>query len=178
MSKKVLIAYGTRYGSARITAGEIADSLKAKGHHVSLIDLKKERPPADPASFDLIVAGSSIAMFMWLGRVKGFLRRCKRIGVPTAVWINCGMAIEEPGKARAWFYDKVINRIGIKPVESGIFGPVLDFTPDTGLPEGLKNRIKGTVQAMAKDGFKADGIMDMRRREDVDAFCAALAALL
>ena len=176
--KKILIAYATRYGSARITAGEMTTYLKKSGYNPLLIDLKKQKPPKDLKTYDLVVAGSSVAMFMWVGRVKRFIGRCKRAGVTTAVYINCGMAIEEPDKAKSRFFDKIIDQIGIKPAAEGIFGPALDFTPSTGLPESTKKRIKGVIEPMVKDKYNESGLMDMRRKEDLLVFQKELANLL
>jgi len=176
--KTVLIAYATRYGSARITAGEISAYLAKKGYETEEVNLKKGKPRKGLNEYDLIVAGAGIAMFMWAPAARRFLKKCRRAGISPAVYITCGTAIGEPEKAKSQFFDKGIDRAGITPALSGIFGPAIDFTPGSGLPEGLKNRIKGTIKAMAKDDFNPRGLMDMRRREDLDAFSESLAALL
>ncbi len=139
--KSILVAYGTRYGSARYTATEIAAYLKNKGYNTNLVDLRSERAPSLPGNFDLVIAGSSIAMFSWVGKVKSFLRKCRRASVPTAVFITCGTAIEDEANARSRFLDRVINRIGLNPELTLVTGPVIDFRPGKGLPTGLKNRM-------------------------------------
>ena len=176
--KTVLIAYATRYGSARITAGEINACLKGKGYETEVVDLRKGKPGKRLEEYDLIVTGASIAMFMWAGAARRFLKKCRRKGITPAVYINCGTAIEKPEKAKTKFFDRGMEKFGIEPAASGIFGPAIDFTPGTGLPENLKKRIAGTIKPMMKDDFSPDSLMDKRRREDLDAFSGALIELL
>jgi menaquinone-dependent protoporphyrinogen IX oxidase len=176
--KKVLIVYATRFGSARITAKEINDYLLEKGYKTDLIDLKKARSPKDLKTYNLVVAGNSVAMFMWTRQVKGFLKKCKKRGISPAVYINCGMAIDKPEEAKTRFFDKLIDKIGIKPAAVGIFGPALDFTPGTGLSERVKSRIKNTIKPMVKDKYNEQGLMDMRRKEDLATFNRELEDLL
>ena len=178
MSKKVLVAYGTRYGSARIVAGDIAEYLGNKGAQVEVVDLKEGRPSAGLGDYDLVVVGSGVAMFSLVGSVKRFLRKCRKSGAKTAVFITCGTSIEDVGKAREKFLDKVLGRIGLDPVLSQPVNPVIDFRPGQGLPDRLKGRIKGTVKAMAKDGFREDGLMDLRDKRRFGEFLENLGELI
>lgn len=175
--KKVLVAYGTRYGSAAIAAGDIRDFITGLGHEVTVVNLRKERAPALPGGYDLVVAGSSIAMFSWIGKVKAFLRRCARTGVPTAVYITSGMAIEEPEKSKERFMDNVLARVGLSPVQTLATGPVIDFRPG-GVDPKLKGRIKGTIEAMLKDDYQPDGLMDTRDTVRFNGFLESLKAEL
>lgn len=175
--KKVLIAYGTRYGSARIVAGEIAEYLIEKGAKVDTVDLRKEGFKDSLESYDLVVVGSSVAMFMWIGKVKRFLKKCRKAGVKTVVYITCGTVIENEAMAREKFLDKVVSKVGLEPVLTQPVGPVLDFRPG-GVPDGTKNRIKNTIQTMAKDRFQADGLMDLRDKDRFDGFLRKLGDLL
>ena len=174
MSKKVLIAYGTRYGAARIVAEDIAEYLGNRGLQVETVDLKKSRPSNKLIEYNLIVAGSSVAMISWVGAVKRFLRKCRQSGVPTAVYITCGTAINDIAKAREKFLDKVLTRIKLDPVVSQPVCPVIDFRPGEGLPAKTKSRIKGTVKAMAKDDFREDGLMDLRDKARFGEFLEKL----
>lgn len=171
MGKRVLVVFATRYGSARVVAEDIARYLEAKGHDVEKKDLRAGRAPLDLSEFDFVVAGSSVAMFSWMAKAKAFLRKCRKAGVPTVVYVTCGMAIEEPEKAQVRFLDKVIDRIGLRPELSRPIPPVIDFRPKEGLPGSLKGRIKATIEAMAKDKYEENGLMDFR---DAGTFAAFL----
>lgn len=176
--KKVLVAYGTRYGSAAVVANDIADYLKGRGAEVDIADLRKEGFNGALDAYDLVVAGSSVAMFMWLGKVKRFLKKCRKAGVSTAVYITCGTAIEDEEKARNKFLDKTLNKIGLEPAASRPIPPVIDFRPDGGIPAKVKNRIKNMIQTMAKDRYKEDGLMDLRDPEKFKACLEELGALM
>jgi menaquinone-dependent protoporphyrinogen IX oxidase len=178
MSKKVLVAYGTRYGAARIVARDISEYLGNAGAQVEVVDLKKDKPSGKLPDYDLIVAGSGIAMISWVGSVKRFLKKCRKSEVPTAVYITCGTAIDDVAKAREKFLDKVLSRIGLEPVASQAICPIIDFRPGEGLSESVKKRIAGTVKAMAKDDFREDGLMDFRDKERFKGFLEKLGVLV
>jgi len=176
--KKVLVAYGTRYGSARIVAGEVKDFLEKSSYDLTLVNLRKNKVPGTLKDYDLIVAGSSVAMFSWIPAVKRFLKKCSVMNVPTAVYICCGTDIEDPGKARERFMNKVLERVGIKPVLTETISPILDFRPGVGIPEKLKKRIKSTIKAVARDKYQEDGLMDLRDKKRFGTFLENLAGLL
>lgn len=175
---KILVAYATRYGSAEIVGRDIASYFKEKGAELDLVNLKTGRPgKKEIGLYDLVIVGSSVAMFMWMGEAKRFLRKCKVSGTNTAIYITCGMAIKEPEKAKARFMDKVIGRIGIDPVLAEPLPPVIDFRPE-GISASLKNRIHHTIKAMAEDNYQEDGLMDFRNPDEFAAFLKRLGALL
>ena len=176
--KKVLVAYGTRYGSTRIVAGDVEEFLKEKGHQVDVVNLRKERVSEKLEDYDLVVSGSSVAIFSWVGKVKRFLRRCRRVGVPTVVYICCGTAIESPERAAVRFLNRVMNRIGLKPVWAQAICPVIDFRPNLGLSKKLKKRIRGIIQTMAKDNFLENGLMDFRNRDRFNNFLVKIGECL
>jgi len=175
--KTVLVAYATRYGSARIVAEDIRSHMEGSGVKVALVDLRKDRVPGNLKDYSLVVVGSSVAMFSWMAAAKNFLRKCKRAGVRPAIYITCGMAIEEPEKAISKFMDKVVKRTGVKPVLTEAIPPAIDFRPG-GIPENVKKRIKGTIQAMLKDEYQDDGLMDKRDAEKFNVFLGELVDFL
>ncbi len=176
--KKVLVAFGTRYGSAKIVADEVKEFLEKRSHDVTLVNLRKDNIPGTLQDYDLIVAGSSVAMFSWIPAVKRFLKKCSNLKVPTAVYICCGTDIDDPGKARERFMNKVLERVGIKPVLTETISPILDFRPGIGIPEKQKNRIKSTIKAVAREKYQEDGLMDLRDKERFGTFLENLAGLL
>lgn len=176
--KKVLVAYGTRYGSARIVAEDVKKFLEKSSNDVTLVNLRKEPVPGNLKDYDLIVAGSSVAMFSWISAVKRFLRKCSDSKVPTAVYICCGTDIDDPSKARERFMNKVLVKVGIQPVLTETISPILDFRPGVGIPEKLKKRIKSTIKAVAKDDFQEDGLMDLRDQERFSKFLENLGGLV
>ena len=168
--KKVLIVYATRYGSTRIVAGDIQEFLQDKDCDVEVVDLGKERFSGNLMDFDLVIAGSSVAMFHWKRTVKKFLGKVRRAGISAVVYVCCGTAIASPEKARSRYLDRIIDRIGLNPVLSQPISPVIDFRPEQGLPIKLKKRIRGVIQGMAKERFLENGLMDFRNKTRFTGF--------
>lgn len=77
MSKRVLISYGSRYGSTEEISQEIAKTLKEKGLEVKLLDLRKVKSKDwfSPEDFDGILVGSGIRMCKWLNEPQEFLKK-------------------------------------------------------------------------------------------------------
>ena len=169
-AKRILNVYATRYGSTRIVAKEIEACLSERGFAVATVELLKRGTPPDPALYDGIVAGSGIAMFMWIGRMKRFLKHLKRDASPLVVYICSGTALESPDKARDKFLNPVISRLKRTPSYAEVIEPVMDFRPDGGLPGGIVKKIEPIIQAMAGDRFEKDSLMDLRDKDHFDRF--------
>ncbi|MGZ4853036.1 MAG: flavodoxin domain-containing protein [Halobacteriota archaeon] len=76
MSKKILIAYGSRYGSTEEIAHSMARILANAGLETQLLDLRrtkqKDWPPL--ASFDGVLVGSGIKIGRWTKEATAFLK--------------------------------------------------------------------------------------------------------
>lgn len=134
MIKKVLIAYGTRYGSTEEISSKIAEIMSNKGLDTTVINVKKnEWPILD--EFDAIVIGSSIKMGKWTKEAKNFLKK----NVKTlkekpflAVFASCGDA-SYPDKyqaAKEKYVQKIITEIGLDldKVMYEAFGGLFDMS--------------------------------------------------
>ena len=77
MTKSILIAYGTRFGSTQEVAQEIAKTLQSKNLTVELLNLKKVKEKAWPSiePFHGIIVGSSIKMGRWMNEPERFLKK-------------------------------------------------------------------------------------------------------
>ena len=71
---KLLIAYGTKTGSAREMATLLADELAR--HDVTLVDLATECP--NPAEFDYVVLGSAIRMNRPIRHVRRYVAKYEK----------------------------------------------------------------------------------------------------
>ena len=124
MSKKILIAYGSRYGSTEEIAHSMAEILANAGLGTQLLDLRrtkqKDWPPL--TSFDGVLVGSGIKIGRWTKEVTVFLKthadelkRLKPKGLVVGVFVSCGMA-STPGQqeeARRKYLKEVLTNIGI-----------------------------------------------------------------
>ena len=90
---KVLIVYGTRYGTTANTAEVIADTLKQEGLEVKLVNAKKEKVQS-VNEFDLIIIGSGIQMGKWTGEAEDFIKKHQKelSSKKVALFVSCGSA--------------------------------------------------------------------------------------
>jgi len=132
---KILVVYGTRWGSTADVAKKIGQAFINSGNTVDIVDAKKEKPTIDP--YDLVVVGSGISMGKWTKETLSFLHdnasnlRNKK----TAFFVCCGLVLREGGleKTRADYLIKIAEDNKLNPLTYGAFGGYIDFTGDYGL---------------------------------------------
>ena len=111
MRRKILIAYGTRYGNTEEISQEIAKTLKEKGLDPLLYNLgvgkTKNWPNLD--NFDGIIIGTSLKVNAWKKEVKNYLKKYKKQLKDKKFGIfTCGAyAIGAPKEA----YEVIPNRL-------------------------------------------------------------------
>ena len=165
MSKKILIAYGSRYGSTEEIAHSMAEILANAGLGTQLLDLRrtkqKDWPPL--TSFDGVLVGSGIKIGRWTKEVTVFLKthadelkRLKPKGLVVGVFVSCGMA-STPGQqeeARRKYLKEVLTNIGIIDAVStyDAFGGVYHFSPSAPIGFLDKRMLSVAAKQMAKDG--------------------------
>lgn len=133
---KALIVYGTRTGTAAITAQEIAQTLQKQGIETKVVDAKKEKIKSIN-EYDLIVVGSGIQMGHWTGEPEDFLKKFQKelTAKKVALFVNCGSAAEKmnPDKpevaanAKPKYLDEKAAKYNLKCVGLGFFGAIYNF---------------------------------------------------
>lgn len=117
--KKVLIAYGTRYGSTEEISQEMGKTLEKEGLEVQLVDLKKtkskEWPSLEP--FDGVLVGSSIAVGKWMNEPQEFLKKhkaeIKKKEKILGIFVSCGSAMVNPSTRKPLYPEKYEKGIGL-----------------------------------------------------------------
>ncbi|MFX1256101.1 MAG: flavodoxin domain-containing protein [Promethearchaeota archaeon] len=74
MAKKILIAYGSRYGSTEEISIKFKETLEEKGFTVDLVDLKF-RNKLNIHDYSGILIGSGIRIGRWTNGAKNFLKK-------------------------------------------------------------------------------------------------------
>ena len=89
---KILIAYASKYGSARTCVTRLAEQLH--GLDVTVTDLEHEAP--DPQDFDTVVFGSSVYFGKLLPAARQFLKTHTDVlaGKRLALFLCCGLTEE------------------------------------------------------------------------------------
>jgi menaquinone-dependent protoporphyrinogen oxidase len=147
MNDKVLICYGTRYGSAGEISEYIAETLRERGAIVEVINLKKEKV-ANLDTYDLIVVGSGIQMGKWTKEPLKFLKKNRETlsRKKVALFVSCMSAAkpETCDQARRNYLDKIAAEFpDIAPISMGLFGGMIDTSKGNIMTKAI-------MQALAK----------------------------
>jgi len=136
MILKSLIVYGTRYGATASTSEEIGKTLREEGFDVRVVDAKKEKIK-DISAYDLIIVGSGMRMFRWVGEPEKFLKKFQKDlwQKKTAIFVSSGAQAmlkhdgDQAGMADAWqkYLVEKAEKYSLEPVMMGIFGGIWDY---------------------------------------------------
>jgi menaquinone-dependent protoporphyrinogen oxidase len=141
MNEKVLICYGTRYGSTGEIAESISNVLRSRGAAVDIVNLK-EHKVKDLESFGFIIVGSGIQMGRWTKEPLKFLKKNRAVlsRKKVALFVSCMSATkpETCAQGRRDYLDKInADFPEIEPVSMGLFGGMIDPTRGGRMTKGL-----------------------------------------
>ncbi len=170
---KALIAYGTCYGATTKTSEEIANTLKAEGLDVKLVNLKEEKIKTI-SEYDLIIVGSGMGNCRWVTEAEDFLKDFKNEfeGKKLAVFTSTMAPLFEKegkkddlAKTRKIALDDKVAKFDLKPIALGLFGGVVDYNKMGFIARKGMGFFKPQLE---KDGFKvAEGVYDLRNWDEI-----------
>jgi len=149
---KVLIAYGTRYGSTDEISQEVSKILGEKGLEVELFNLGINKPKNWPKleNYDGVIVGTSLKINSWKKQVKTFLEKNKdklkekKFGIFT-----CGAyAIGEPEDACEDIARRLMKNLELAADIHDAFAGVLDFSEDSNIGKTGKMALKAAALAL------------------------------
>lgn len=163
MNDKVLVCYGTRYGSAGEIAENIGEILGSRGATVEVVNLKKGKAK-DLESYDLVVIGSGIQMGRWTKEPLKFLKKNRETlsRKKVALFVSCMSATkpETSNQGRTDYLDKIILDFPeIVPISMGLFGGVIDSTKGNRMIKGI---MKSLVKEMVGEDEEQPERIDLR----------------
>lgn len=122
MSRRVLVAYATRYGATAEVARAIATELEAAGLDPSVHDADQVR---DLSGYDAVVFGTPLYFARVLSSGRRFLRRHRRrlATLPVAVFV---LGVEPEAGKRRKIGRVLARRPPIRPIAVGAFGGLVD----------------------------------------------------
>ncbi|UCE12200.1 MAG: hypothetical protein JSV04_08330 [Candidatus Heimdallarchaeota archaeon] len=143
MSKQVLIAYGTRFGSTEEISIKFQQILEENGFAVELIDLKaKKKGKPNITNYIGVLIGSGIRITRWTKEAKNFLKNnIKTINenkILVGIYLSSGEA-SDPDKRPAIiekYLVKVFEELGLNLGDNVLydaFGGVFDLSKTTNL---------------------------------------------
>jgi len=163
MNDKVLVCYGTRYGSAGEIAENIGEILGSRGATVEVVNLKKGKTK-DLESYDLVVIGSGIQMGRWTKEPLKFLKKNRETlsRKKVALFVSCMSATkpETSDQGHTDYLDKIILDFPeIVPISMGLFGGVIDTTKGNRMIKGI---MKSLVKEMVGEDEEQPERIDLR----------------
>jgi menaquinone-dependent protoporphyrinogen oxidase len=168
---KVLIVFGTRYGTTANTSEVIADTLRQVGFEVRIINAKKDKVQSI-SEFDLVIVGSGIQMGRWTKEPERFLRKFQNelSKKKVALFVSCGSANplsegeqkdrEMDDAKRKYLEDKAVE-CKVNPVALGFFGGCYDFNKMSWFLRKTMSSVKPKLEGAGHKESKA-GLYDLR----------------
>ena len=180
---RVLIAYGSRWGSTEEIAGRLADYLGEEGLEADLLDVKKDRSWPSLEGYDGVIVGSSVKVTKWMREPLQFLRRKadELRGKRVALFVSCMSMLTDPDYARTDLLEKVAESAGVEAVLMEAFGPVIDMSPGSRMGFLDKKIAQSVMFGLSKDKgleFDADGRNDLRDWSRIEEFARSFAESL
>jgi menaquinone-dependent protoporphyrinogen oxidase len=172
---RVLVCYGTRYGSAGEIAERIADTLRGRSAEVDLVDLKRGKV-GDISDYDLIVIGSGIQMGKWTKEPLKFLKKNHaKMGIKrVALFVSC-LSTSQPTqceKAQTDYLDKVVEQYpDVNFITTGLFGGLLDRNKGNALTKGI---ILAMAASMTEPGEQPLERIDLRDWDQITKWAESL----
>jgi menaquinone-dependent protoporphyrinogen oxidase len=168
MNDRVLICYGTRYGSAGEIAEKIGEILRNRGAIAEVVNLKKGKVK-DLETYDLVVIGSGIQMGRWTKEPLNFLKKNREILArkKVALFVSCMSATkpETCNQGRRDYLDKVdADFPEINPISMGLFGGLIDPTRGGRMTKGM---MKALLKEFAEEGEEPPEYVDLRDWEQI-----------
>lgn len=182
---KVLIAYGTRYGTTEEIGQEIAKGLEKKGLEPVLYNLGINKPKSWPELDDFkgIIVGTSLKVNSWKKQVKTFLDKHKsELNNKKFGMFTCGAwAIAEPLEAYGEITERLEKNFELKADIHDAFRGVLDFSEGSKVGRAGKVALKLTALGLEKEKdipVDQDARNDFRDWDKIRRFADKFAALL
>ena len=168
MNDKVLICYGTRYGSAGEIAENIGEILRERGATVNVVNLKKDKVK-DLESFDLVIIGSGIQMGRWTKEPLKFLKKNRDTLArkKVALFVSCMSATkpETCNQGRRDYLEKIDMEVPeVSPISMGLFGGMIDPTRGGRMTKGLMTSL---LKEFTKEGEEPPEYVDLRDWEQI-----------
>ena len=176
ISKKVLLVYGTRYGSAEEISEKMADLLREKGAEVDIFNLKTTPEKEIPAfnNYDGILVGTGIKMGQWTKEVKDFVTAKKEelnsFKGHRGFFVSSGYAADPEmyEKVKIKYTKDALDKIGVKIDYFDAFGGLMDFTKSSRMSWLDKKILKSVAKNDPK--INLNGWSDLRDWQQIEKF--------
>ena len=184
--KKVLIAYGTRYGCTQEVAKEIAMVMEKNGIESNLVDLgsiKKSQWPT-VSDYNGVLVGSSIKIGKWKKQPRVFIEdnldELRKREIKFGMFVCSGTAITDSAKAKKEYCEDFAAKLGIEVDLYNAFPGVFDLSKSSRMGFLDKKMAKMAKDDMLKKNLEFNDTMknDYRNWDDIRGFAKKFARLI
>ncbi|QLH75265.1 MAG: flavodoxin domain-containing protein [Methanomassiliicoccales archaeon] len=175
---RVLLAFGTKYGSTEKVAIRMAEVMRSKGSEVVVMDLRQRRK-VDLSEYDMVVLGSGIIVGSWTKEAKKFIEDHKKdlVRKKVALFVCCGNMLVDPSKEseyRKLYLEDIASKAGIDgPVPMGLFGGEIDFSKYSFLTKAVLSGV-GAKKVWEEKGISLDRPYDFRDWPAIERWASSL----
>ena len=181
--KKVLIAYGTRYGATEGVAIKIAEIFRDKGILAEVINLKEKLSIDNFDGYAGLIIGSSIKIGQWTKEVKSFVRNMHReiqeFAGPFGFYVCSGYASlsDRYETVKEEYIPDRLVEYGINVDHYDAFGGLVDFS-ETSKMGWLEKKIMKMVGSQATGLPIETEYTDLRDWDQIEKFALDYIELL
>ncbi|MFW9943643.1 MAG: flavodoxin domain-containing protein [Candidatus Sifarchaeia archaeon] len=176
MTHRVLIGYGSRYGSTAEVAREMGNVMQETGTQVEVVNLRKDKPSGELQDYDLVVIGSGIQAGRWTKEPLEFIKKnLERLSyVKVALFVVSGYAAnpENHGTVQAEYLDKIVEENpSLKPIATAFFAGVFDFKKYN---FAVRSLVKSIVKNQMGPGEEIPDKIDSRDWDQIRGWASGL----
>lgn len=176
MTKKVLIAYGTRYGSTEEISMKIADIMSKQGLEITILNTKKDKWPSLD-QYDAVLIGSGIRIGKWTKEAKNFLKKNKKLLAEKpflGVFVSSGDASypDKYQEAKEKYLHNIITDLGydLSKVTFEAFGGLFDMS-DTSKMGWMNKKFMNMAARDDKEANLTENVYnDLRDWDQIESF--------
>ena len=130
---KVLIIYGTRYGTTTEVVQDMSNTVRELGAQVDVVHLEKGIPYPEPEEYDLVIVGSGIQAGQWTKRPLQYIEQKLESLSKTkvALFVVSGYAgnPDKVAEAQTDYLDAMSDKYpGLSPISTALIGGMFEFS--------------------------------------------------
>jgi menaquinone-dependent protoporphyrinogen oxidase len=152
---KVLILYGTRYGTTKEVSKEIEKIIKEMGNNVESYNLEECKPKEIPPiqDYDGVLIGSGIKIKRWTKGVKKFVQKRKSELIESqsklGFYVCCGEAAKKSDISKAVnnYITSKLEKVGVQPALIDAFGGCYDLTENSPISGMMRKIVIGIMKS-------------------------------
>lgn len=181
---KVLLVYGTRYGTTKGISDEIGSVINDNGLSAESFNLMEVNPKNIPplTQYDGIIIGTGIKMGMWTKVVKNFVKKrtaeLKKEQAAMGFYVCCGEAKNDINSAKEKYIHAKLEKFGIQPALIDAFAGAYDLREGSPVSGMTRKIVIGIMKDEEKIEDPDGKLYDYRDWEQIREFAKQFVEIL